>query len=189
MNPSPRDSVCRSGRQHGGQGSCQCLARKDLQSQVGSRAEVPSPAGQRLQQARASSGWCQGRSVWHGAALWCVELSCLSSGLEPVSVRSWKLCIPPFWVFSINVLAPLMPCVQFAQEPIYGVLQPVKARQVHSRFGQMEENLRSCGNAGHDFIQGWGDPRMPQAVCHTAGSPNSLIYYMYTKLAGCQNTV
>ena len=42
-------SVCRSGRQHSGQGSDQCLARKDLRSQVGSRAdEVLSPAGQRL---------------------------------------------------------------------------------------------------------------------------------------------
>ena len=42
-------SVCRSARQHGGQGSCQHLARKDLQSQVGGRAgEVLSPAGQSL---------------------------------------------------------------------------------------------------------------------------------------------
>ena len=38
MNPSPRVSVSRSRRQHGGQGSCQHLAKKDLQSQVGSRA-------------------------------------------------------------------------------------------------------------------------------------------------------
>ena len=81
MNPSPRVSVCRSERQHSGQGSCQCFSRKDLWSQVGSRAdEVLSPAG------RASGGQCQGRSVWHGAALWCVELGCLSSGLEPASL-------------------------------------------------------------------------------------------------------
>ena len=51
MNPSPRVSVCRSGRQHSGQGSGQCLARKDLWSQEGSRAdEVLSLAGQSLQQ-------------------------------------------------------------------------------------------------------------------------------------------
>ena len=49
-NPSPRASGCRSRRQHGGQGSLQSLARKDLWSQEGSRAgEVPSPAGQILQ--------------------------------------------------------------------------------------------------------------------------------------------
>ena len=33
-NPSPRLSVCRPGRQHSGQGSCQHLARNDLQSWV-----------------------------------------------------------------------------------------------------------------------------------------------------------
>ena len=38
------------------------------------------------QQGRASSGRCQGRSAWHGAALWGAELGCLSSGLEPASV-------------------------------------------------------------------------------------------------------
>ena len=49
MNLSPRVPVCRTGRQHGGQGSCQHLARKAVWSQVGSRAEeVPSPAGQSL---------------------------------------------------------------------------------------------------------------------------------------------
>ena len=63
-NPSPRVSVSRSRRQHGGQGSCQHLAKKDLQSQVGSRAdEVLSPAGE------TSGGQCQGRSAWHKAAL------------------------------------------------------------------------------------------------------------------------
>lgn len=51
MNPSPRISVCRSGRQHSGQGSCQPLARKDLWSQVDSKADkVLSPAGQNLWQ-------------------------------------------------------------------------------------------------------------------------------------------
>ena len=51
MNLSPRVSVCRSGTQHGGQGSCQHLARKDLWSQEVSRADkVPSPAGQSVRQ-------------------------------------------------------------------------------------------------------------------------------------------
>ena len=46
---SPRVSVCRSRRQHGGQGSCQRPAREGLWSQVGSRADkVLSPAGQGL---------------------------------------------------------------------------------------------------------------------------------------------
>ena len=49
MNLSPRVPVCRSGRQHGGQGSCQRRARKGLRSQVSSKAdEVLSPAGQSL---------------------------------------------------------------------------------------------------------------------------------------------
>ena len=50
MSPSPRVSVCRSGSQHHGQGSCQHLARKDLWRQVGSREdEILSPSGQSLQ--------------------------------------------------------------------------------------------------------------------------------------------
>ena len=54
MNPSPRVSVCGSGRQHSGQGGCQCHAMKDLLSQVDSRAdEVLSPAGQSTQQPMA----------------------------------------------------------------------------------------------------------------------------------------
>ena len=41
-------------------------------------------------------------------------------------------------------------------EPIYlTVLQPVKAWQVHSGFGQTEENVWSCGDAWRDFIQRW----------------------------------
>ena len=43
------------------------------------------------------------------------------------------------------------------QKPFsYGiVLQPVRARQVHSGFWEMEENVRSCGNETHAFVQGW----------------------------------
>ena len=70
---SQRHTVCRSRRQHSGQGSCQRLARKDLWSQVGSRAdEVLSPAGQRLQLPMPR------RSVWCGAAL-CVWNSAVSA--------------------------------------------------------------------------------------------------------------
>ena len=57
-----------------------------------------------------------------------------------------------------------------------GILQPFKAGQVHSGFGQMEENFQSLGNAWHAFIQGWGNPCMLQAACHATGSSNSLIY-------------
>ena len=50
MSPSPRVSVSKSRRQHGEQGSCQHLARNNLQRQVGSKADkVFSPAGQSLQ--------------------------------------------------------------------------------------------------------------------------------------------
>ena len=71
-----------------------------------------------VQQGRASSGQYQGRSAWRGAASWCVELGCLSSGLEPASVVPSKWCAPPFWVFLINVLAPLMQSVEVAQKPL-----------------------------------------------------------------------
>ena len=66
-------------------------------------------AGQRkflVQQRRASHGQCQERSVWHEAALWWVELSYLSSGLEPASVTPWKWCAPPFWVFDKCLVTP-----------------------------------------------------------------------------------
>ena len=71
-----------------------------------------------VQQGRASGGQCQGRSVCHGATLWYVEVSYLRSALEPASVIPWKWCTPPFWVFLINVLAPLMQSVEFAQKPM-----------------------------------------------------------------------
>ena len=115
MNLSPRVSVCRSWRQHGEQGSCQHLARKGLQSQVGSRGDkVLSLAGQSLWQPmprKISVAW---------NALWCVKLVCLISGLEPASVTPLKWWTPPFWVFSINVLAPLLASVELPPEPIYG---------------------------------------------------------------------
>ena len=78
---SHRVSVCRSRRQYGGQGSCQCPVRKDLQSQVGSRADqVLSPAEQIL-------WWLMPReiSVAWSNTLMC-GAQCLSSGLETDSV-------------------------------------------------------------------------------------------------------
>ena len=79
-NPSPRVSACRSRRQRGGQRRCQRLARKDLWSQVGSRAgKVLGPAGQRLRRLTpreitvvwGSTLGCGGRlsQQWSGARL------------------------------------------------------------------------------------------------------------------------
>ena len=67
MNSSPRVSVCRSGRQHGGQGNCQRLARQDLQSQVGS-----SPQSSRAEPPEADAkgdlcGMEQHSGVWNSA--------------------------------------------------------------------------------------------------------------------------
>ena len=112
---SLRVSVSRSKRQHGGHGSHQGWARKGLWSQMGSRADKSSG-----QQGRASNDPCQGRSVCHGAALWCVELGYLDSGLEPASVVHWKWCAP-------HPSGSLDKCLgfpdgegEFPQEPIYG---------------------------------------------------------------------
>ena len=33
--------------------------------------------------------------------------------------------------------------------------QPIKARQIHSRFPETEENVRSRGDARHTFIHRW----------------------------------
>ena len=104
MNPGPRVSVSRSGKQHGGQGSCQRLARKDFRSQ----------------RCRAPGSPCQGRSTWRGAALWCVELSCLSSGLKTASVIPLKVVNSILLSFLIRALALRMASGEFPQEPIYG---------------------------------------------------------------------
>ena len=82
-NPSARVSVFRSGRQHGEQGSPKHLAGKDLQSQVGSKAdEIPSPAGQSLQQpVPRDIGVAWRSTLVCGAQLsqqWCAD--CLPSG-------------------------------------------------------------------------------------------------------------
>ena len=57
------------------------------------------------------------------------------------------------------------------------VLQTLKARQVHLRFRQMEENLWSHGNAWHAFIQGWRDPR----GCKPCASQEEVPTPLYTK--------
>ena len=115
MNPSPRVSVCRSGRQPGGQGSCQHPARKGLRSEVGSRAdEVLSPAGQSLWRPmprEISVAWSSTLECgawlsqqWSGA--------CLSYTLKVV-------CSTPLGL-SISVLEPLMASGESVQKPIYG---------------------------------------------------------------------
>ena len=114
MNLSTRVLVCRSGSEHGGQGTHQRLARKDLWSQVGSRAgEVLSPAGRSLHQLmprEISMSWssalvCGARlsQQWSGA--------CLSYTLAVVGSTLLGLLI--------SVMAPLLASGEFAQELIY----------------------------------------------------------------------
>ena len=113
--PESQVSVSRSGRQHGGQGSCQHLARKDLQSQVGSRAdEVLTPAGQSLWQPMP-------REI---SVTWSCTLVCgaqLSQQWSEV-----HLSIPLRVMHStllgllISVLAPLMASEELPQETMYG---------------------------------------------------------------------
>ena len=100
MNPSPRVSVCRSGRQHSGQGSCRPLARKDLCSQVGSRPEPPAADAKGDQR-----GVGQHSGVWSSTLVCGARLSqqwsgaCLSYALEVVYATHLGL---------FDVLAPLM---------------------------------------------------------------------------------
>ena len=137
MSPSPRVSVCRSGRQHGGQGSCQRPAREGLWSQVGSRADkVLSPAGQGLWRvvtreitvAWSSSLGCGAllSQWWSGACLsytWKVVCSthlglfskCLGT-LMP-GVESAQGPVGATWQFC---LAPLLASGEFPQEPLCG---------------------------------------------------------------------
>ena len=103
MTQRPRVSVCRSGTQHGGQGSHQHLARKDLWSQVGSRAgEVLSPAGQRLHQLMP-------REV---SVAWSTSLVCgaqLSQQWSGVCLSyTLKVVYSTLLGLLINLLAPLM---------------------------------------------------------------------------------
>ena len=97
--------------------SDQCLARKGLQSQVGSRAgEVLSPAGQSLQWpmpretsvAQSSTLVCGARlsQQWSGA--------CLS--------YTWTVVDSTLLGLLISVLAPVVPSGEFAQEPMGGPL-------------------------------------------------------------------
>ena len=85
---SPRVSVCRSRRQHGGHGSCQHLARKDLWGQMGSQAdEVLSPAGQSPHQPmprEISVAWSSTLGVWGSAVsavAWKLPLLYTESGI------------------------------------------------------------------------------------------------------------
>ena len=115
MNPSPWVSGCRSGRQHSEQGSPQCLARKDHQSQVGIRADkICSPAGQSLPRPmpREISGY--------GAALRCVELGCLSNGMEPASVIPLRVVHSTLLGPLLNVFTPLLASGESPQGPFCG---------------------------------------------------------------------
>ena len=114
--PSPRVSVCRSGRQHSGQGSCQRLAKKD----IGARWAAGQTKSA-VQQGRASGGWCRGRSAWCGAAHWGVELGSLSSGLEPASGTYTLEAVYStlLGIFNKCLFTP-KPSVEFPQEPMYG---------------------------------------------------------------------
>ena len=113
MNPSPRVSVCRSGRKHSGQESHQCLARKDCQSQGGSRADgVLSPAGQSLQQLMPR----EISMAWSSTLVCGVQLSQQWSG---ACLRyTLKEVYSTFLGFLISVLEPLMASEEFSQEPI-----------------------------------------------------------------------
>ena len=91
-----------------------------LQGRVSRARWATGHTSSSVQQGGASGGWCQGRSAWHRTALWCVELGYFSSSLEPASVTPWKCHIPPLSVFLINISAPLMPSVEFPQEPMGG---------------------------------------------------------------------
>ena len=79
--PESRVSVCGSGSQHGGQGGGQRLVRKDLQSQVGSRAGPPAADAKGDQRGVGwPSGVC-GSAV--SAVLWSLpQLSLESGGLD-----------------------------------------------------------------------------------------------------------
>ena len=80
---------------------------------MGSRAgEVLSSTGQSLWQLMP-------REISMEQQLWCVELSCLSSGLEPVS-DTLKVVYSTLFGLLLNVLAPLMAIREIPQEPICG---------------------------------------------------------------------
>ena len=58
-----------------------------------------------------------------------------------------------------------------------GILQPFKAGQVHSGFGQMEENSWSHGDVWHAFIQGKSihpTSHVSHRMSHRRGVPNPL---------------
>ena len=85
MNLSPRVSFCRSWRQHDGQGSLQCLARKALWSQVGSGAdEVLTPAGS------ASLGNAKGdqRGMQQHSGVWSTAVSAVARSLPQLYLES-----------------------------------------------------------------------------------------------------
>ena len=115
MNRSPRVSVCRSGRQQGGQRSCQRHARKDLQSWVGSGAdEVLSPAGQSL-------WWPMPREISMAWSSTLVRRAWLSRQWSGASFSyTLKLEYSTLLGLFDKCLGTPMPSREFAQEPISG---------------------------------------------------------------------
>ena len=112
--PSPRVSVCRSGRQHSGQGSCQRLARKDLWSQVGSEVEeVLSQAGKSLWELMPKE-----ISVAWSCTLVCAQLSQQWSG----ACLSYTFTVVDSTLLDLfnKCLGPPASKWGICQEPIYG---------------------------------------------------------------------
>ena len=109
MNPSPRVSVCQSGGQYGRQGNCQHLAKKDLWSQVGRKAdEVPSPSEHSFWQPmprEISVAWSSTVVCGLGSQQW--SGTWLSYTLKVVYSTLLGLLI--------NCLAFLMPSGEFSQ--------------------------------------------------------------------------
>ena len=136
-NPRPRGSVCRSRTQHGEPGSRQCLVRRNLQSQMGSKAdEVLCPAGQSLQ-------WLMPREIsvaWSSALVNGTQH--LSSGLKSASVIPSRVVDSTLLGLLIGVLAPFMATGEFPQEPTYELVLLCR----HGYSGHLGRYLRcaSC---------------------------------------------
>ena len=113
MNASHRISACRSGRPHSGQESCQFLARKDLQSQVGSGEKSSVPQGKAFT-VNAKEDQC---GMEQHSGVWSSAVSAVVWSLPHLHVGSCVLHPPG----SLDkCLSTLMPSEEFPQEPIYG---------------------------------------------------------------------
>ena len=115
MNSSPRVSVCRCRRQcrrqHCGRGSCQHLARKDLQRQMAAGQMKSS-----VQPVRATSSDAKGgqRDMEQHSGVWSSAVSAVVWSLTPLYLESGAL--HPLGLL-ISDLAPLVASGEFAQGP------------------------------------------------------------------------